>query len=289
MTKSDFKTHRIFNLRNNSDPLEKIHVGHRTILKLPSNTKGRDFIVGDLHGMRELLLERLEQVHFDPTQDRVICTGDLVDRGPDSLGTLRLLKEDWFFSTLGNHERILLAFLKQRESRVMYGYAKLYGKWVIELSKSERTELDEMVSLIHQMPLVIQVDHSTLPFFVVHASRISKGKIIKDTELEGVVKNSTANIVGAFTWSRRMALQAIHAWLGRNTRRCNQNVIASKNPWEQGTSLTYVGHTVVPAAILHRSHLFLDRGSCFVKPGLPNKRWDLLLFEHPDHLDFESK
>ena len=48
---------------------------------IPENTKGRDFVVGDLHGTIHLLQVLLEQVKFDPADDRLFSGGDLIDRG----------------------------------------------------------------------------------------------------------------------------------------------------------------------------------------------------------------
>ena len=253
---------------------------HPQLLRLPHNSKGRDFIVGDLHGMRELFLQKLQEVGFDPTQDRVICTGDLVDRGPDSLGTLKLLQEPWFYSTLGNHERILLAYLKQSESKVMYGYAKIYSKWVMNLSEENKQILNEVIPCIHNMPLVIQVDHPTLPYYVVHASRAVRGKILPDLELEQITQSHPHKMISVLTWSRRIAFQAIHAWAFRKIQPTSNEILQTNTPWEDNVSLTYVGHTVVPALILHRSHLFIDRGGCFIKENKNNQKWDLKIIEH---------
>lgn len=79
---------------------------------IPVNTKGRDFVVGDLHGCLSILETMLMHLEFDRTKDRLFSVGDLVDRGPDSLGCLRLLREPWFFSVIGNHESMLLEGMK---------------------------------------------------------------------------------------------------------------------------------------------------------------------------------
>src|SRR3546814_19725952 len=77
---------------------------------LPANTAGRDFIVGDLHGCLDLLQVELARIAFDPTRDRLFSVGDLTDRGPDSMGCLRLLREPWFYAVPGNHEDLLLDY-----------------------------------------------------------------------------------------------------------------------------------------------------------------------------------
>lgn len=72
------------------------------------NTKGRDFVIGDLHGALPCLENLLKNLNFDPTVDRMFSVGDLVDRGPDSLKCLRLIRESWFHSVLANHEQMML-------------------------------------------------------------------------------------------------------------------------------------------------------------------------------------
>ena len=58
--------------------------GGRCILKLPENTQGRDFVVGDLHGRFDDLQEAMRLNQFDPGKDRIISCGDLIDRGSGS-------------------------------------------------------------------------------------------------------------------------------------------------------------------------------------------------------------
>ena len=68
------------------------------------------FAVGDVQGCHRQLKELLTVL---PKESKIICVGDLVNRGPDSLGTLRTLKrlqEDGRAECiLGNHDLHLLA------------------------------------------------------------------------------------------------------------------------------------------------------------------------------------
>jgi len=70
--------------------------------------KGRDFIIGDRHGVKRPIVRALEAVNFDPAVDRLFSVGDLVDRGDFSAEALELLNQPWFFATLGNHEQMVL-------------------------------------------------------------------------------------------------------------------------------------------------------------------------------------
>ena len=71
----------------------------------------RTFAVGDLQGCLEPLLRLLERVNFDTSKDQLWCVGDLVNRGPDSLGTLEFLHSirHSIKVVLGNHDLHLLA------------------------------------------------------------------------------------------------------------------------------------------------------------------------------------
>lgn len=51
--------------------------------KIPANTTGRDFVVGDVHGEYTKLMEGMARLDFSPgAGDRLFAVGDLIDRGP---------------------------------------------------------------------------------------------------------------------------------------------------------------------------------------------------------------
>lgn len=74
-------------------------------------------IIGDVHGCYDALLRLCESLGYDeafyhPEGRRLVFLGDLIDRGPDSLGVLqlvsRLVSRGRALLTLGNHDDALL-------------------------------------------------------------------------------------------------------------------------------------------------------------------------------------
>lgn len=73
----------------------------------------RKIVVGDLHGCLPELKALLLKVGFRPGTDELWTVGDLIDRGPDSVGIIRLLTALEAKGVHGNHDEYLVKWAKE--------------------------------------------------------------------------------------------------------------------------------------------------------------------------------
>ena len=67
----------------------------------------RTIIVGDIHGCYDELIDLLDKVSFG-SEDRLICVGDLITKGPKNREVLdRFMSDPQFTSVIGNHDLAL--------------------------------------------------------------------------------------------------------------------------------------------------------------------------------------
>ena len=119
------------------------------------------FAIGDLQGCYDELMDLLERVRFDPVRDRLWFTGDLVNRGPQSLACLRFVKDlaDTAITVLGNHELHLLAI---GNGQPQYLHK---GDTLDEILAAE--DRDELLDWLRHRPLVHYDEQSG--FTLLHA------------------------------------------------------------------------------------------------------------------------
>ena len=233
------------------------------VARLPTNREGRDFVVSDLHGHGPVFRHFLADRDFDPQRDRVFSVGDLVDRGPHSLDTLRLLCEPWFHAVRGNHEDLLWDFCL---SEGHYGKADADhpflangGRWILNLSSTEQEELRyRLLPRVGLLPHILIVGTGDRRYHVVHAELDGPKARIDDAVLDLLESGPRPDIVpleyiegfdGADYWRMRLL------W-GRSL--VNAAIVSPEIP---GLSPTFVGHTIVREVFQRGSHIFLDTGA----------------------------
>ncbi|MBA4502177.1 metallophosphoesterase [Marinobacterium marinum] len=148
------------------------------VKRVGPNLRGRDFVVGDVHGWLKPLEAELEALCFDPVHDRLFSVGDLINRGPDSAACLELCRQPWFYAVRGNHEQILFNWLHDPasadvEAWMRYGGQAWLGTGPEHFFTRHPVLRHYAEQLAIEMPWVIElsledgrrvaISHSTLP------------------------------------------------------------------------------------------------------------------------------
>lgn len=152
-----------------------------------SDIKDKRFIImGDLHGCFDQLTELLKKCNYNKENDIIIATGDLVDRGPNSVDVLRFFMPDnphefhHIYSVLGNHDYKFLRYLKG--NKVTIGKA-LQGT-IDDFTNKCVTDLEKgaMILYLQALPHIIRLpDFNNKPCYVVHAGVDAKYPVDKQT------------------------------------------------------------------------------------------------------------
>jgi bis(5'-nucleosyl)-tetraphosphatase (symmetrical) len=137
------------------------------------------YAIGDVQGCYDALQRLLDHIQFDASRDRLWFVGDLVNRGPDSLGVLRYIRSLGQSArvVLGNHDFFLLAASE--------GIVALRSKDTIGDVLEADDRLDLIDWLRHQ-PL----HHHEESFFMVHAGLLPQWTTQDATDLASEVERA---------------------------------------------------------------------------------------------------
>lgn len=124
------------------------------------------YAIGDVQGCVGALHRLLEACGFDHERDRLWFVGDLVNRGPDSLATLRLVQNlgDAAVTVLGNHDFHLLA--------VAAGHAKKHRSDTLD-TVLDAPDREELLAWLRQRPMM----HVQAQWAMVHAGLLPQWTI----------------------------------------------------------------------------------------------------------------
>ncbi len=118
------------------------------------------YVIGDVQGCYDELRELVDYISFNPKKDQLWFVGDLVNRGPKSLETLRWVKKlgNAAVTVLGNHDlHLLAAYVGAKDIRTT---SSLY-------SVLQAKDIDELVGWLRKQPLMRY--NKSLKFAMVHA------------------------------------------------------------------------------------------------------------------------
>jgi len=134
----------------------------------------RIWVIGDLHGCYDQFLNILLEIPARPDTEAVILVGDICDRGPRSLDTLRsvmrLYEHDKayipIYCVLGNHDAKLLRALNGANVKFTNG---LEATWAEVIAYCDEEEKQKIRTFFQSTPLTICVHTSRGNCVIVHA------------------------------------------------------------------------------------------------------------------------
>ena len=196
------------------------------------------YAIGDVQGCHDELVLLLDKIGFDRQRDRLWFTGDLVNRGPKSAQTLRLIKSlgDSAVVVLGNHDLFLLS--------LDAGHGKLHAGDTMQevLAAPDRRELLDWLSR-RQMA---HYEHGAL---LVHAGVLPVWDAARVMALAAEVESAIRHDSGLFaamrgnqpaTWDEQLA--------GHDRLRVIINALARMRFITTGGRMEFTTKTDVPPA-----------------------------------------
>ncbi len=150
------------------------------------------YAIGDIQGCYDPFRHLLDELAFDPAKDTLWLAGDLVNRGPKSLKTLRFVKSlgSSVITVLGNHDLHLLALAA----------GQVRGKQRFEsLSKIlSAPDRDELIDWLRHQPLA-HYDEA-LDTLLVHAGTHQdwdvKQTLERAAEVEACLQSNDETLLG---------------------------------------------------------------------------------------------
>lgn len=136
-----------------------------------------NYAIGDIQGCSQEFADLLDLINFDPSADKLWLVGDLVNRGPDSLGVLRMVKNlgDAAITVLGNHDLHLLM--------VAAGCAKHHHSDTLH-DILDAPDREELLTWLRYRPLM----HAAGDYAMVHAGLLPQWDIAMARKLAAEVE-----------------------------------------------------------------------------------------------------
>ena len=215
------------------------------VVKRLNTSNGRLLFVSDVHGEVGVLEKALEVLEFEEGKDNLVCAGDLIDRGSDSVNTMDFFLKDntgSYHTVLGNHDMFAIDnnHATTCELWVMNG-----GMWAFqELTQAER---DEYATMLSELPVAIEVLHKGYKIGVVHASVPEEFECWGD--FVNCLEDGNTDLIQQATWDRTFIEYTKH----------------HKDNHLSGVCATVHGHTPVRKPVMVGNRLHIDTGLVYGK------------------------
>ena len=228
--------------------------------RLERNRRGRDFVVGDIHGHFATLRRALSELEVGE-HDRVLSLGDLVDRGPSSWAA-----RDWIAGTdpsarfdvvlRGNHEQMMLAALVEgpRRSHNRWGndawslWMMNGGDWWRATSRDQNEKV--WIDALSTLPFCARVETERGWIGLVHASPVHG----RWQDLEEWVNGDED--LSHLTRTRALWSRVRHGFVQREIGETGHEHLGQVD----GVRCVITGHTPVPEPAWHENVLGIDTG-----------------------------
>jgi hypothetical protein len=255
------------------------------IQTLPVNEKGRDFVVGDLHGQITILNDALGAIGFDPRVDRLISVGDLIDRGENSSACLELVSNSWFHFVKGNHEQLMEDFLTGGPTGLWW--FRNGGSWWSDAVRTlHEDDQKDIIDTLQTAPWLITVPMvNGKKFHVVHAE-LPLG-VLTDTLLEDeeFVRKICLEIDGdgpRAIWGRNLWAPICWANIDTSTiRRFRKTLLWVRQKMDfldnEDLSFIFSGHTILQKPCIFEKRVNIDTGAFLVG----QREWAGLIMVEP--------
>ncbi|MBT2339075.1 MULTISPECIES: metallophosphoesterase [Pseudomonas] len=215
------------------------------IKTFPPNEKGRDFVVGDVHGHFKLLSALLDRSKFDVGRDRLFSVGDLIDRGPDSVEVLDWLSQPWFHAVRGNHEQMLIDCVSGHGD--ISRHTRNGGAWLYALAPAVQHKLS---LALQALPIIIEVPlMDGRKVGIVHA----EAPLTQKDDDWQKAKEALSGQLGEICRLRAVSM-ALYA---------REKIERQNNDPVKGMDQLYVGHSTVPSVTRLGNVVYTDTGCSF--------------------------
>lgn len=242
---------------------------YQAVRRYRRNTKGRDFVVGDLHGCFSQLDRQLDVLEYDCVRDRLFSVGDLVNRGPESAAVLDAVSQHKIKAICGNHEDMLVRWYfgdaLDSETVLQNG-----GEWFMDIADGSGRALP-IARYMAALPYAIEIETTFGLVGLLHADA-PRGNweeltaVLEREDRQGITRRrvlwqrtrwKTSTEDGSFP-----VPTALSSLFGITVAR--RDVTRSDpHQWIEGVAAVIVGHTPVSAPTVRGNVINIDTGAVF--------------------------